>query len=267
MPRLVLRTLEFDGLTVRESVYPAGMRMPRHAHDEANVTAIVSGEIAEASDSGEYVGRPMSVLVKPAGTMHTDQTLGRKPVRTVSLQIPEGSRTAEHIARLSWSWREDPESASAAIALLEALRDGCSERIEAAAQAMLETLSAPGQVCDGPPWIASVLRQLDEASGRPLRFDDLARDLHLHPVYVSRAFRRHMGQSMTDYVRTLRLRNARHQLVNSERDVASIAAATGFADPSHLCRTFRAAHGVSPKVFRRLCAEVQGVPFRESGGS
>ena len=256
MPPVVLRSLEFDAFAVRESVYPAGMRMPRHAHDYANVTVIVSGAIAEASDRGEHVGRPLSVLVKPAGTPHTDETLGRKAVRTVSLQVPPETRTACDIARVSWSWREDRESASSAVGLLRAIHGQPVAAIEAAAIALLETLTAPMQPAGGPRWIDDVLRRLESDYAQPLRFHDLARDLGLHPVYVARAFRRHTGQSMGDHVRMLRLRDARHQLVNSDRDLASIATTAGFADASHLCRTFRAAHGVSPKFFRRLCAEV-----------
>ena len=256
MPPVVLRSLGFDAFAVRESVYPAGMRMSRHAHDYANVTVIVSGAIAEASDRGEHVGRPLSVLVKPAGTPHTDETLGRRPVRTVSLQVPPETRIAGDIARVSWSWREDRQSTSSAMGLLRAIHGASIAAIEEAGIALLETLVEPTQPGTGPPWIGEVLRRLESDYDQPIRFDDLARDLGLHPVYVARAFRRHTGQSMGEYVRMLRLRDARHQLVNSERDVASIATTAGFADASHLCRTFRAAHGVSPKVFRRLCAEV-----------
>ena len=93
---------------------------------------------------------------------------------------------------------------------------------------------------------------LDTNFDGTIRFEGLARDLHLHPVYLARAFRRMQGMSMTEYVRALRLRHARHALASSRRSVAAIAGESGFSDASHLCRTFSHAFGVTPRAYRLL---------------
>jgi len=93
---------------------------------------------------------------------------------------------------------------------------------------------------------------LERGHAEPMRFATLARDFGLHPVYASRAFRRHMGVSMTLYLQTLRLQRARRALATTAVAVHAIAPACGFADASHLCRTFWRAFGLTPVEYRRL---------------
>ncbi|MFP5247279.1 MAG: helix-turn-helix domain-containing protein, partial [Thermoanaerobaculia bacterium] len=75
----------------------------------------------------------------------------------------------------------------------------------------------------------------------------------------SRAFHRHVGTPLHDYLRALRLGHARHLLATSKRSVTAIAVAAGFYDSSHFSRTFSAALGITPKFYRGLCSEVQPV--------
>ncbi|HEX7153768.1 MAG TPA: helix-turn-helix domain-containing protein [Thermoanaerobaculia bacterium] len=240
-----LHRCEFGGFVVREVGYAAGGRMPRHAHDFSNVTAVISGEMEETTDAAQHRGRSCSVLLKPAGTMHENVWLGRRGTRTVSVEF----RGASPI--VAWQWLEDPETARAALALIAAPgRDA----IETAAVALIASATSAASVARGetPPWLGEVKAQLERDFDEPLRFDAIAHDFGLHPVYLSRAFRRHTGRTMGEYVRALRLREARHLLSATVRPLATISAETGFADASHLCRVFTQAHEVTPNAFRRL---------------
>jgi AraC family transcriptional regulator len=103
-----------------------------------------------------------------------------------------------------------------------------------------------------PAWLPEIIRTLDAHFDEPLRFDALARDVGLHPVYLSRAFQRYTGRTMLENVRALRLRHARHLLSTSSRTIAAIAADAGFADSSHLCRTFAHLLQITPGAYRGL---------------
>ena len=62
--------------------------------------------------------------------------------------------------------------------------------------------------------------------------------------------------------RELRLRHARHLLAASSRAITAIAADAGFADSSHLCRTFSELLDITPGAYRGLVrssgSETQG---------
>lgn len=240
--------IEFAQFRVRELVYAAGRRMERHAHDYSNVTVVIRGDLEETTDCGEHRGRAGSVLLKPAGTMHANYVIGG--TRTVSVEMHDASLLGGY----PWQWLEGPDCARAALALVAAMQGTTRNEIEERAFALVEAATgAASQPGTAPPWLDEVKNLLEAKFDEPLRFDTIAKDFGLHPVYLSRAFHRHTGMSMGDYVRALRLRHARHLLSATARPLASISAEAGFADASHLCRVFARAHAVTPRAFRDLC--------------
>ena len=69
------------------------------------------------------------------------------------------------------------------------------------------------------------------------------------PFHFTRVFARSVGMTPYRYVVHLRLQRALELMGNGRHGLADIAAATGFADQSHLSRWVRRVHGVSPSKF------------------
>jgi AraC family transcriptional regulator len=78
----------------------------------------------------------------------------------------------------------------------------------------------------------------------------LAAEERMHPVALARAFRRHLGCSLTAYRRRARIRRAVELLSSTRMPLADVAMESGFTDQSHLCRIFRSDVGVTPAFFR-----------------
>lgn len=251
-----LRTIEHAEFVIRERAYAPGVRMPRHAHEYSNVTVVINGEIEEDAEQGRYRGRSCSVVLKPAGAEHENRVSGRG-VRTLTIELKSG-RVADELATRRWSWFEQPEVVRAAVAL-------CRTGDESNAWALLATvLAVPTPDSASPAWLRGVLDAVEERFDVPLGLEALARDFGLHPVYLSRAFHRHMRIPLAEYHRALRIRHARHLLATSKRSLTAIAGESGFFDSSHLSRTFANMLDVTPKNYRRLCAEVQRVQIPRS---
>ena len=70
------------------------------------------------------------------------------------------------------------------------------------------------------------------------------------PFHFTRVFTRSVGMTPYRYVVHLRLRRALELMREGRHGLAEIAAATGFADQSHLSRWVRRVHGVSPTGLR-----------------
>lgn len=94
---------------------------------------------------------------------------------------------------------------------------------------------------------------------RDLIEDQLAAELDLQRLadtaqvtryQVIRDFKSTIGLTPSTYIRDRRLRRA-FGLIHEGRPLADSAAMAGFADQSHLCRAFRAAHGMTPGMLRR----------------
>ncbi|MDX2185826.1 MAG: AraC family transcriptional regulator [Opitutaceae bacterium] len=69
---------------------------------------------------------------------------------------------------------------------------------------------------------------------------------------LERNFRRTFKTTPLRYINRVRLQAARHALVHTNRDIASIAADCGFYDQSHMTAQFSHHFGMSPRKYRTL---------------
>jgi AraC family transcriptional regulator len=88
---------------------------------------------------------------------------------------------------------------------------------------------------------AGIDQQLDVA--------ELASAAEQSSSHFPRLFRRSVGMSPHQYVIKVRLERALALLRTRTLAVVEIAAQTGFADQSHMCRWFRRVYGAAPMQF------------------
>ncbi|MCL9672505.1 AraC family transcriptional regulator [Citrobacter sp. MNAZ 1397] len=91
--------------------------------------------------------------------------------------------------------------------------------------------------------------------GENIGLSDLARETGTDRFTLTRCFKREFHLSPHAWLIQLRLANARSMLARGEQP-ASVAAALGFADQSHLGRWFQRAYRLSPAHYRKLCTNL-----------
>jgi AraC family transcriptional regulator len=102
-----------------------------------------------------------------------------------------------------------------------------------------------------PVWLRRTREALDDSSDiQSVR--DLAARVGVHPVSLTRAFRRHYGIPVSTYRRRERLRRAAREIERTDGDLTGIAHASGFSDQPHMCREVRRATGLTPGELRRV---------------
>lgn len=106
------------------------------------------------------------------------------------------------------------------------------------------------------PRVAKLARAaMDAGFDSDLGLEDLALAAGTDRFRLTRAFSAAYGLSPHAYLVQRRLNQARLRLSRGETPAAT-AAATGFADQSHLGRWFRRAFGMTPAAYRRLCTNL-----------
>jgi AraC family transcriptional regulator, arabinose operon regulatory protein len=101
------------------------------------------------------------------------------------------------------------------------------------------------------PRVQGVLDLLSHDLAGAHTVETLAAAVFLSPSRLAHLFKEQSGQTVTDALRELRLRQAARLLRHSGRSVQEIAAEVGFPCPFHFSRRFRQAFGASPRDYRR----------------
>lgn len=80
--------------------------------------------------------------------------------------------------------------------------------------------------------------------------EELAKEVQLHPSYLSRLFREQMGCTLHSYILDQKVLIAKQMLQFSDRSFAEIANLLSFSSQSHFIQVFSKKVGVTPKQFR-----------------
>jgi AraC family transcriptional regulator len=241
-------------IRVREVSYQPHLTQPRHAHAETTVTLVVAGSLRETVGRTQEVAHALSIVVKPGDTEHADQ-FGTRGTRTVQIGL-----TAEEAATLrawepaarQWRWMHASPAVPAFLRLLSFLRKSPHDDV-LLERAVTDVLSSLRELRDDtrhdpPAWLARVREEIDDVGGG-VRVRDVAARAGVHPVYLARQFRRYFGSSVVSYLQRRRMTRAADLIASSSLPLSMVAFQAGFADQSHLNRSFRAGTGFTPGAY------------------
>lgn len=233
-------------------------RLPRHSHELPFFGLLLGGFYDEKYGREHKQFGPFSIMFRPSGIPHQDE-IGPAGVRFFHVELRAGwrQRMAECSGKLEQPC-EDHRGSSMVWLALKLLRETIgtahgdelcvesllSEMVALAARLPLEEKRYP------PPWLRRVLDRLQAEHCFRISLDELSREARVHPVHLSRVFRRFQRQGIGEYVHRLRARTASTLLLNPEIPLADISFTTGFADQSHFTRAFRNITGMTPQAFR-----------------
>jgi AraC-like DNA-binding protein len=98
-----------------------------------------------------------------------------------------------------------------------------------------------------------VVRVLLEGSfDRKLGLRDMSAEVNLSPWRLAHLFKSETGMSPQRYLTLVRLQRAKVQLETSFLSVQEIGAAVGIPNPSQFTKSFKAAYGMTPVVYRKI---------------
>jgi transcriptional regulator GlxA family with amidase domain len=104
-----------------------------------------------------------------------------------------------------------------------------------------------------------LLHYVEDNWTEPLRLEEAARRVKMHPRSLSRFFRRQMGTTFQDYVVEVRLGRVARRLIEDEGRVSEIAYASGFNNLSNFNRLFARRYRCCPRDYRRRLLESRPV--------
>lgn len=252
---------QFGGLTLAETEYRPGLRVPAHAHDSGLVAVMTSGAMTEHRGRRSVLCEAGSMIFQPPHEEHAHRFLEGGGSCFI-LQM--GDPWTERMQRLELVEPNAPLAIKGgrAIHLASELRrefrtgDAASElAIEGLTLSLLGELSRAKDRAERsvkPGWLMKAVAILHDRMHEPLQMAEIAAEVSVHPVHLSRTFSRHYGCTMGEYLRRLRVEVARQELVDTSRSLSDIAYGAGFSDQAHFTRVFKHLTGLTPGAYRDL---------------
>lgn len=244
----------------------SGHSFPRHSHDQFGIGLMLLGAQRSWSGIGEVESVAGDIITVNPGEMHDGAPLGGTArgwrIAYVDAAVIDRALEGElthgfEIARPAF---RDPILARRLGRLFGALTDAAPDLLaaeEALVAALMHVLrrhaarSAPAHRASPP--VAVALRRIDEAPEAPVSLAELAALAGVSRFQLLRGFVREVGTTPHAYLVQRRVRLARRLLAQGLAPAAA-ALAAGFADQSHLTRTFVRQLGITPGRYRAALA-------------
>lgn len=117
------------------------------------------------------------------------------------------------------------------------------------------------------PWQFRRIRERIEDGSSPPSVAELAHICGISPRHLHRQFLALTGKTVSAYVESCRVEQAKNLLAEPEMPVKQVAEKCGFDHPNSFARAFRRATGLSPREFRQRSASGAGpsVDMRRKG--
>jgi AraC family transcriptional regulator len=255
----------FQLADVRPAV--ASRDVPRHSHEDAHFVFVVDGTYVTAAHGAPALCEAPTLVFNPAGTTHRDRfTSPHGRFFTVSISAASLTTTLDQYRLLD---RPSVLAHASAGAIAGRLVAECA-RWDASAPLVAEGLCwellASAQPHDrpqrvAPRWLWTARDLLRDLAGEEVTLSMVAATVGVHPIHLTRTFRRFFNCTPGEYLRRCRLERAGSLLRDAPLSLADVAVACGFADQSHFTRTFRGAFGVSPGAYRLRWRRRAGPPM------
>lgn len=98
--------------------------------------------------------------------------------------------------------------------------------------------------------LTTIAEYIDANLSSVLRAETLAEMCNMSYSYFAKQFLKIYGRSCKEYISYMRINRVKDLLLFTNKDLSSIALETGFADCSHMIRTFKKIENTTPKQFR-----------------
>jgi AraC-like DNA-binding protein len=233
---------------------------PRHTHDAYGIGLIVRGAQRSWSGRGTVEAGPGNIITCNPGEVHDGVPIGdTREWKMLYLAPPLVGAIVADIregAPADFEFVDPVIENHALVQAFEATYDALTGRYANAGRAherlifLLAGLlhDKPPSSAVVPPELARAKARIDDDPAATISLADLAREAGVSRFQVVRGFAKFTGLTPHAYIVQRRLDAAR-VMIAAGATLANAAAACGFADQSHFCRTFIGRYGVTPGTY------------------
>lgn len=250
------RRFESGGIVLSEIAHACGRKLPRHTHESAYFGLLLAGNYSEKCTHRAADYAPFTMGFHPPALTHSDE-VGTFGSRMFCIELRDSylDRTRPFLSapqfvpdlcasEVTWLGLRLYRSFAARTLGAMELEELCCDMLQHVSGTLLRE--------DGgnPQWLNRAFELLHDSFRESLTLEEIAAQVGVHPIHLSRVFRKRYGCTMAEFMNRLRVQFSCRALAKDGADLAIVASDAGFADQSHLGRVFKSCTGQTPGQFR-----------------
>lgn len=253
--------LLYEQKTEIKVTYPKSVDFPMHVHDAVELVLVLQGSFTGIVGNQRYRVEPGDVFIAFPNQVHGYEN--QKDFKGYVLIVPNKPFLTAYRSVLEHALPETavlhPEAAQ--FAQIHTLLQMAFEDRKTGHNAILHgyTLAIIGKLLSwlpltekpaGTDALQAVLSYVSMHYTEPIRRTDIAKAVGYNESYISHLFADSLNTTLTNYITTLRLNEARHLLRETDLPVSRIAMMLGFASIRCFNRIFAREVGTTPTAYR-----------------
>lgn len=233
--------------------YEGGESIEAHCHRNHYLSILTQGSYVEDNGAESRLIRAGDIVFRPSHYVHQNlfqdrastcfniefkEGWGEEILRDFSFPTQFTKYTSVKypgIFQILWAHNQEDDADS----VLEILYDWL-QHANTLDMAIQKSLRVVQEVCKILSSELEVFHSLGQLSAR----------VYVHPAYLARAFKRHMGMTISQHQMRIKLTHVVRQLLDTHLRLSELSFQYGFYDDAHLIRAFKRHYGISPHQFR-----------------
>lgn len=99
--------------------------------------------------------------------------------------------------------------------------------------------------------LKAILSYVNEHYQEPITLDDISSEINISKSECCRFFKKHMNQSLFDYILTYRIEKSLPLLTKADVNITEISSSVGFSNPCYFGKVFKKQMGCTPSQYRK----------------
>ncbi|MEO6979314.1 MAG: helix-turn-helix transcriptional regulator [Mucilaginibacter sp.] len=105
---------------------------------------------------------------------------------------------------------------------------------------------------NNPGWVSKITTVLNDCWNIPQTLTELAGSVEIHPVTLSKYFKKYFNCTLGEYRRRIKIERALQLIRKSKYSLTEIAYQCDFTDQAHFTKTFQSITGLLPGQYKRI---------------
>lgn len=238
-PDILFMDIQMPGINGIEAI-----RKIRESHEQIAIIVITAYDQFEYAKEAINLG-VMEYLLKP---------VNRIKVVDVLSKIMGQIRTRREKQQQELELREKLKYAEESLKSLRLLQDSYLKSgyvVEFSETQHFQADEVPdlhGEKEDG--LISRAKKYIRENYSKSITLEDVSREVHVSPQYLSKLFKEETGENFIDYLTAVRIRISKNMMEDEKRSIKDICFSVGYSDPNYFSRIFKKIVGYTPTEYK-----------------